>query len=142
MPSSSATPKCIATSTSTSTPEFQHEWMNIGTRRFLVRTYEKPNTHPSATSSGKSLGARCANPKMKLENTTAPGAGSHFVSEANKNPLKTDKLISVFLPTTPNPTSGYLLFIPQSDITYLDMTVEDAAKLVISAGLVYPKKKK
>jgi len=61
---------------------------------------------------------------------------------ADKNPLKTDKLISVFLPTTPNPTSGYLLFIPQSDITYLDMTVEDAAKLVISAGLVYPKKKK
>ena len=61
---------------------------------------------------------------------------------ADRNPVKSDKLISVFLPTTPNPTSGYLLFIPQSDITYLDMTVEDAAKLVISAGLVYPKKKK
>ncbi|WP_281856527.1 DUF502 domain-containing protein [Litoreibacter halocynthiae] len=49
-------------------------------------------------------------------------------------------LMSVFLPTTPNPTSGFLLFVPKSDIIELDMTVEDAAKLVISAGLVYPNK--
>lgn len=49
-----------------------------------------------------------------------------------------DPLISVFLPTTPNPTSGFLLFVPRSQVTYLDMTVEDAAKLIISAGLVYP----
>lgn len=47
-------------------------------------------------------------------------------------------MVSVFLPTTPNPTSGFLLFVPKSDITYLDMTVEDGAKLVISAGLVVP----
>ncbi len=49
-----------------------------------------------------------------------------------------DEMMSIFLPTTPNPTSGFLLFLPRKDITYLDMTVEDAAKLVISAGLVYP----
>jgi len=49
-----------------------------------------------------------------------------------------DTLISVFVPTTPNPTSGFLLFFPKSDIIELDMSVEDAAKLVISAGLVYP----
>lgn len=49
-----------------------------------------------------------------------------------------DPLISVFLPTTPNPTSGFLLFVPKSQVTYLDMSVEDAAKLIISAGLVYP----
>lgn len=49
-----------------------------------------------------------------------------------------DTMLSVFLPTTPNPTSGFLLFVPQSDVLMLDMTVEDAAKLVISAGLVYP----
>ncbi len=49
-----------------------------------------------------------------------------------------EDVISVFLPTTPNPTSGFLLFVPESDIVKLDMTVEDAAKLVISAGLVYP----
>ena len=49
-----------------------------------------------------------------------------------------DGKISVFLPTTPNPTSGFLLFVPKSDVIELDMSVEDAAKLVISAGLVYP----
>ena len=47
-------------------------------------------------------------------------------------------MMSVFLPTTPNPTSGFLLFVPTDDIIFLDMSVEDAAKLVISAGLVYP----
>ena len=49
-----------------------------------------------------------------------------------------DTLVSVFVPTTPNPTSGFLLFVPALDINELDMSVEDAAKLVISAGLVYP----
>ncbi|MCL4164705.1 UNVERIFIED_CONTAM: hypothetical protein GTU68_012058, partial [Idotea baltica] len=49
-------------------------------------------------------------------------------------------IISVFLPTTPNPTSGFLLFVPKADVVELDMSVEDAAKLVISAGLVYPNK--
>jgi uncharacterized membrane protein len=48
------------------------------------------------------------------------------------------KLLSVFVPTTPNPTSGFLLFFPKEDVLELDMSVEDAAKLVISAGLVYP----
>ncbi|MBO9464566.1 DUF502 domain-containing protein [Tropicibacter sp. R15_0] len=47
-------------------------------------------------------------------------------------------LISVFVPTTPNPTSGFLLFFPREDVIELDMNIEDAAKLVISAGLVYP----
>lgn len=49
-----------------------------------------------------------------------------------------DGKTAVFLPTTPNPTSGFLLFLPSSDVIELDMSVEDAAKLVISAGLVYP----
>ncbi len=52
-----------------------------------------------------------------------------------------DGLISVFVPTTPNPTSGFLLFFPRDDVIELEMTVEDAAKLVISAGLVYPNPK-
>lgn len=47
-------------------------------------------------------------------------------------------LVSVFLPTTPNPTSGFLLFVPRKDMIPLDMSVEEAAKLVISAGLVAP----
>ncbi|MGI9371941.1 MAG: DUF502 domain-containing protein [Hyphomicrobiales bacterium] len=51
---------------------------------------------------------------------------------------KAGDLISVFLPTTPNPTSGFLLFVPERDVIKLTMTVEEAAKLVISAGLVVP----
>jgi len=49
-----------------------------------------------------------------------------------------EEILSVFLPTTPNPTSGFLLFVPRSDVIILEMSVENAAKLVISAGLVYP----
>lgn len=48
------------------------------------------------------------------------------------------EVLSVFLPTTPNPTSGFLLYVPAGDVIFLDMKIEDAAKLVISAGLVYP----
>jgi len=51
------------------------------------------------------------------------------------------RLMSVFVPTTPNPTSGFLLYFPAEDVIELDMSVEDAAKLVISAGLVYPNPK-
>jgi len=56
---------------------------------------------------------------------------------AHRSPNK-EKLLSVFLPTTPNPTSGFLLFVPEKDVQILDMNVEQAAKLVISAGLVTP----
>ena len=66
--------------------------------------------------------------------TTAKG-------EVNERAPHDDQLMSVFVPTTPNPTSGFLLFFPKSDIIELDMSVEDAAKLVISAGLVYPNAK-
>ena len=52
--------------------------------------------------------------------------------------LPDDEVMTVFLPTTPNPTSGFLLYLPKRDVKFLDMSVEDAAKLVISAGLVYP----
>lgn len=53
-----------------------------------------------------------------------------------------DELVSVFLPTTPNPTSGYLLFVPKDDIQVLDMTIEEGAKMIISAGLVEPPRRK
>mgnify|MGYP006283281445 CR=1 FL=1 len=66
-----------------------------------------------------------------------------FISTSAKGEIqgripRDEGLVSVFLPTTPNPTSGFLLFVPRSDVIELDMSVEDAAKLVISAGLVYP----
>jgi len=53
-----------------------------------------------------------------------------------------DELMGCFLPTTPNPTSGFLLFVPKKDITILEMGTEDAAKLIISAGLVAPEYQK
>jgi uncharacterized membrane protein len=46
--------------------------------------------------------------------------------------------IAVFMPTTPNPTTGFLMFLPASEVILLDMSFEEAAKLMISAGLVYP----
>jgi uncharacterized membrane protein len=66
-----------------------------------------------------------------------------FISTAAKGEVSKragagQKMQSIFVPTTPNPTSGFLLFFPAEDVIELDMSVEDAAKLVISAGLVYP----
>lgn len=52
---------------------------------------------------------------------------------------KTDnETINVFVPTTPNPTSGYLLFVPKKELKYMDMSVEDAIKLIVSAGIIVP----
>lgn len=50
-----------------------------------------------------------------------------------------ETVVTVFLPTTPNPTSGFLLFVPKSQITELDMPVEEALKLIISLGVVVPR---
>ena len=66
-----------------------------------------------------------------------------FISTPAKGEIRArvndaQNLLSVFVPTTPNPTSGFLLFFPAEDVIELDMSIEDAAKLVISAGLVYP----
>ncbi len=49
-----------------------------------------------------------------------------------------DDMTAIFVPTTPNPTSGVFVYVPKPDVIILDMTIEDAAKLVISAGLVVP----
>ena len=51
------------------------------------------------------------------------------------------KMVNVFMPTTPNPTSGFLLFFPEEDLIFLNMSVEDALKLVVSGGMVVPKEK-
>ena len=48
-------------------------------------------------------------------------------------------MYSAFMPTTPNPTSGFLFFLEKHEVTILDLTVEEGAKLVISAGLVTPR---
>jgi len=48
------------------------------------------------------------------------------------------KLINVFIPTTPNPTSGFLLMFPKEDVIYLDLTFEEASKFIVSAGTSSP----
>ena len=48
------------------------------------------------------------------------------------------KLINVFVPTTPNPTSGFLLMFPKEDVIYLDLTFEEASKFIVSAGTANP----
>ena len=67
-----------------------------------------------------------------------------FMTGETKGEIKDRKkidMVNVFVPTTPNPTSGFLLFIPKEDAVELDMSVEDAIKLVVSAGMVVPPKK-
>ena len=53
--------------------------------------------------------------------------------------LTEEECINIFLPTTPNPTSGFLLFVPKKELTPLSMSVEEALKMVISGGIVTPK---
>ena len=45
-----------------------------------------------------------------------------------------DEVVNVFVPTTPNPTSGFLLMVPKKDLIYLDITFEQASKFIVSAG--------
>jgi len=74
-----------------------------------------------------------------------PRKGSWAVGFATKEntgeiKVKTNiNLVNVFVPTTPNPTSGFLLMIPKEDLIYLDMTFEEASKFIVSAGTSVPK---
>jgi uncharacterized membrane protein len=65
-----------------------------------------------------------------------------FATKENSGEIsnKTKKnLINVFVPTTPNPTSGFLLMFPKEEIIYLDLTFEEASKFIVSAGTSNPK---
>ncbi len=64
-----------------------------------------------------------------------------FVSSELKGEVKSkfdQEMLNIFIPTTPNPTSGFLIFVPKKDTIELDMKVEDGIKFVISGGLVEP----
>jgi len=64
-----------------------------------------------------------------------------FVTKENKGEIskKTNKnLVNVFVPTTPNPTSGFLLMFPKDEVIYLNMTFEEASKFIVSAGTSNP----
>ncbi|MDC0216149.1 DUF502 domain-containing protein [Candidatus Pelagibacter sp.] len=67
-----------------------------------------------------------------------------FATKENKGELNkrtNETLINVFVPTTPNPTSGFLLMFPKKDVIYLDMSFEEASKFIVSAGTTNPKTK-
>ena len=60
-----------------------------------------------------------------------------FATKKNSTEMSTKtkkELINVFVPTTPNPTSGFLLMVPKEDIIYLDLNFEEASKFIVSAG--------
>ena len=60
-----------------------------------------------------------------------------FATKENKGEISkkiNENLVNIFVPTTPNPTSGFLLMVPKKDIIYLDMSFEDASKFIVSAG--------
>ena len=60
-----------------------------------------------------------------------------FATKENKGILSkkvNEELVNVFVPTTPNPTSGFLLMVPKKDLTYLDISFEQASKFIVSAG--------
>jgi uncharacterized membrane protein len=74
-----------------------------------------------------------------------PRAGLYSIAfQTSEDPsevqaLTGETIVTVFLPTTPNPTSGFMLFVPRSQVIELDMSVEEALKMVISLGVVVPK---
>ena len=59
-------------------------------------------------------------------------------TEGEVQNITEEECINIFLPTTPNPTSGFLLFVPKKDLISLSMTVEEAIKMVISGGIITP----
>lgn len=68
-----------------------------------------------------------------------------FVSSELKGEIRrcfNEEMMNVFIPTTPNPTSGFLIFVPKKDTIELDMKVEEGIKFVISGGLVEPEQMK
>ena len=65
-----------------------------------------------------------------------------FATKDNKGEMSTktnEELVNVFIPTTPNPTSGFLIMFPKKDLIFLDMNFEEASKFIVSAGTSNPK---
>lgn len=64
-----------------------------------------------------------------------------FITGSTKGEVQrktNNDVVNVFVPTTPNPTSGFLLFVPRHDIVIMDMSVEEGIKMVVSAGMITP----
>lgn len=112
---------------------------SILTRIPLVRTVYgavKSFAEVVFSDSGKSF------KKVMLIQYPHPGIYALAFQTADNPPEPSDRLdrplYSVFLPTTPNPTSGFILLVPQDEAIELDMSVEEALKMIISLGVVVP----
>ncbi len=122
-------------------------WMLIRTRRFISqiplvnRIYKAIEQISQAIFSGQ----REVFKKAVIIEYPRKGVYAIAIMTADTSGIIQDVLpedsISVFVPTTPNPTSGFLLFVPKREIIELDISVEDALKLIISGGTVHAREK-
>ena len=89
--------------------------------------------------------AKSSNKKKRVVLVEYPRKGSWavgFATKDNKGEISNktkQKLVNVFIPTTPNPTSGFLLMFPKEEVIYLDISFEEASKFIVSAGTTNPK---
>ena len=67
---------------------------------------------------------------LAFQSSTDTGEAHHRINQ---------DVVNVFVPTTPNPTSGFFLMIPREDVVELDMSIDDGLKMIISTGVVVPK---
>ena len=90
----------------------------------------------------KSFASDETNNKKKMVLIEYPRKGIYslgFATSVNSGEVTDkvgEKMINIFVPTTPNPTSGFLLVVPEKDVTYLDMSFEEASKFIMSAGSI------
>ncbi len=116
------------------------EWIEAGLLRIplLNKIYSATKQVNDAFSSTK----RTAFRTVVMVEFPHPGAHSiGFVTGEQRDPLNPDspeKLVSVFVPTTPNPTSGFLILVPAAKVLKLDMSVAEGIKYIISLGSITP----
>lgn len=120
--------------------------------RFVVRTSEKILNNMPVVRSVYSAAKQIAETVFKRQSEAFrqvvlfeyPRRGSWaigFVTGTTRGEVQNltdDEVVNVFLPTTPNPTSGYLLFLPRRELMPLEMSVEEGIKMIISGGIVTP----
>jgi len=114
-------------------------WENILGRIPLVRSI-----YQSAKQVAETVFSSSGNSFRKVLLIEYPRKGLYTLafqtgdSEGEVQNTLGEELVSVYVPTTPNPTSGFLLFLPKSEVTELEMSVDEALKMVISLGMIEP----
>ena len=116
-------------------------WENLVSRIPLIRSVHsasKQVINAVVQPNGKAF--------RKVVMVSFPHSGTWSIafltSDVLNSPWTEKEVVNVFVPTTPNPTSGFLLFVPVKDIVELDITIEEALRLVISLGVVIPESMK